>query len=130
MKVVGHVFGLYLQQATEVGEVHLEGLVRQQVLEIARMRRHAGTRATRQREGVLELRANRQNVAGSGDRQIERLRGVAAAASDHALPPVHDPRHRIVVARPNFTIVAQERICDPRQTLQRFGVVRGQRLVR
>ena len=129
MQVVGDVDRLDVEQASQMREVRLEGPIRQQILEVAGVRRHVSAPAARQREGVLELGADRQNGLRSRDRQGERLRGVASGAADQALAPVHDPCHRVVVAGPYLSVVREERVGDSRQPLQRLGVVRGQRLV-
>src|SRR5450759_3985647 len=104
MHVVDDVLGLYVEQPLQVREVRLEGAVRQQVLEIARVWRHVGAAAPGQREGVLEFRADRQKRGGSGDGQGEWLRGVAAATADQTLAPLHDPRHGVDVACQYLTI--------------------------
>ena len=60
MKVVDDIFGLDVQKALQVGKVRLKRPIRQQVLEVTRVRRHVGTAAAGQCEGVLEFRADRQ----------------------------------------------------------------------
>ncbi len=112
MQVVDHVGRIHVEQPHEVGQVRLEGAICEQVLEVARVRRHVGPSPASQRERVLELGAHRQNGLGSGDGQMERLRGVASAAPDHALAAVHDPRDGVVVPCPDLAVVGQERIGD------------------
>ena len=130
MHVVDDVLGLDVKQALEVGQVRFEGPVCQQVLEIAGVRRHVGAAAPGQSEGVFEFRADRQKRGRRRDGQVQWLRGVAAAAADQTLAPVHDTRDGVVVACPYLAVVGEERVGDARQPLDRLGVVRGQRLVR
>ena len=129
MEIVGHVFRLEVEEPREMRQVRLERVVREQVLEIARVRGHVGAPAARQGECVLELRAHCQNVARSGDGERQRLRRVAPSAADQALATGHDARDAVVVAGTDLAVVAQERVGDARQALEGFGVVRGQRLV-
>ncbi len=129
VEVVDDPGRLEIEQALEVSQVRFEGAVRQQVFEIAGVGSDVGAPAAGEGEGVLELGAHGEKRLGRRDRQVERIRRVAAAAPDQALPPVDDSRHRVVVAGADLAVVGQERVGDTRQPLQRLGVVRGQRFV-
>ena len=130
VQVVGDVGRLEVEQPLQMRQVRLEGSVRQQVFEIAGVRSHVRSPAAHQREGVLQLRADRKEGLRSGDRKREWLRRVAAGPAYQAFAPVHDPRDRVVVAAPDLAVMRQERVGDRRQSLERLGIVRGERLVR
>ena len=80
MEVVDGDLRLQREQAREVREPIREGAVRREVLEVAVVRRDVGARSPRERERVLELRADgeqrdgRRDGSGSGSGAYPRAR--------------------------------------------------------
>jgi len=129
VQVVGDVGRLEVEQPLQMRQVRLEGSIRQQIFEIARV---LGRRARARR-------APARKCASARRRPPERAPGwrwavpaaparsrAPAGSGSRAHPPPASPSRR---SGPGSRGCGQERVGDAGQPLQRLGVIRGQRLV-
>ncbi|MEJ2492478.1 MAG: hypothetical protein P8Y84_12820 [Desulfuromonadales bacterium] len=98
------------------------------VLQITDVLAEKSTVATRQADGVLQLRADRQNRRG-GDRQGHRARHITAGSPEQQRLPGHHPGDRIIGPHVNPPIMAEKGIGHGRQALAGFFVLIGNRFI-
>ena len=123
MQVVGDARRPEREQSLVQGDVRLERAVRLEMIQVAQVMAEDRPAVAAQREGRLELPADRQDRHGQSSGSGDRLRGVPARAADRRFDAADHPRHRIIAAHMDRPVVGQENVGDAGQPLDRVRLV-------
>ena len=120
MRVAEPVPGGHVVQALQVGDDLLEHLFAAQRAHVADVRRDDDAPVPGERDGELQVAANREYRLRQLARQLELERRDAAAEPDRTRAARGNAHHRVVGRPDDRPVVVQERIGDRREP--RFGL--------
>ena len=106
-----------------------ERVLRREMIEIAEVLARKGLNADDERQGALQVAAERQDRLRRGERR-HRARREAARAAQHDARAVRDAHDRVVDAARDRPFADQERVRDAAEALERFAVAIGDRFAR